>query len=99
MAKRNVFAVPVDAGDSAIVDADCLKSGMGKAEFFRRLLRWYSAQDDVVRGTVMATVPESVAVDVAKLVLERLAAGKPVPTFQKIYGSVGTPPPRGNKQK
>lgn len=51
--------------------------GLPRKLIVERLLVWAAAQTDVVRGAVLKTIPSSVAPDVARLTLERLA-GEPV---------------------
>jgi hypothetical protein len=64
--------VPPDA--MAVIDGECGMSGMAKREFVSRVFRWWAAQTDVVRGSILESIPSSVRVDVARLVLEKMAA-------------------------
>lgn len=53
-----------------------------KKDLIERIILWMDAQTDVVKGSIMGTIPPSHRVDVAKLELERLAnsgggSGKP----------------------
>lgn len=95
MAKRNVIAVPLDDGTVDVVDADCRRTGMGKSEFFRRLVAWYSSQDEVSRGVMLGTLPQSITTDVARVMLERIAAGGAAPNYQR-RGGPGRP--KGGKK-
>lgn len=83
--------VPLGEESQGVVDADCIESGMPKVEFLRRLLTWYAAQNDVVRGTIRGTIPPSVAPDVARMILDRMANGESLPSYQKLVGSIGGP--------
>lgn len=49
-------------------------TGLTKAELFRRLLKWFDAQADVVQQEILGTLPESLRTgDIAKIVLEKMA--------------------------
>ena len=43
-------------------------------EGMSRLIRWFIQQDDVIQGEVLGTIPESMRTDVARLMLQRMAA-------------------------
>lgn len=69
--------VPIELTDEAkdLVDRECESLGMTRKAMVEKLIRWYVAQGDVVRGSILGTIPESVRVDVARLALERLGGG------------------------
>lgn len=73
MTTQNVIAVPIQPAQQKILDDECDRTGMSKREMVKRLLLWFAAQDEVIRGSILGTLPPSVAVDVSKLDPGRLA--------------------------
>jgi hypothetical protein len=47
--------------------------GMSQREMTKRLYEWLVGQDEVVRAAVLRQIPKSVAPDVARIVLARMA--------------------------
>ena len=48
-------------------------AGMSQINGVNRLIEWFCSQDEVTRAVVLGMVPKSIAPDVARMVLERLA--------------------------
>lgn len=63
--------IPADAME--VIDAECERTGMAKRDFVSRVFRWWGSQTDVIRGSILEHLPDSVRVDVARIVLERMA--------------------------
>ena len=53
------------------------RNGMTQKELVARLINWFSQQDHVVQQIILGQIPQEVAPDVAKLMLERIADEKP----------------------
>jgi hypothetical protein len=53
------------------------RNGMTQKELVARLINWFSAQDHVVQQIILGQIPQEVAPDVARLMLERIADEKP----------------------
>lgn len=71
--------VPIELSDEArdLVDTECTKFGFSRKAVVESLVKWYASQEDVVRASIMGSIPESMRVDVARMALERMAkAGK-----------------------
>ena len=48
-----------------------------KKDLIERIILWMDAQTDVVKGSIMGTIPPSHRVDIARMELERLARPNP----------------------
>jgi hypothetical protein len=70
---------PIELTEDArkIIDAHHDSLGMSKKMIVEKIMAWFAAQNDVVRGSILGTLPESVMVDVARITLERMAQAKP----------------------
>jgi len=53
------------------------RNGMTQKELVARLINWFSQQDHVVQQIILGQIPQEVAPDVAKLMLERIADAAP----------------------
>jgi hypothetical protein len=49
------------------------RHGMTQVAMMSRLVEWYSAQNEVVQGSLMGHFPKEIEADVARLVLEKIA--------------------------
>lgn len=74
MKERKPSQIKMTAEADAVIVAELKRCGMTKIELLSRVVSWYCQQDDVVRGAVAGIIPPSVAPDVARYVLERMAA-------------------------
>jgi hypothetical protein len=72
MAKRNILTLDIQPEGHKVLDDECDRTGMSKREMVKRLLEWFAGQDEVIRGSILGTLPPSVAVPVAKLDPSRL---------------------------
>ena len=73
-ARRRNLPISLNDGAQEVLKQARRDSGMPMTEILERVLRWFAAQDDVVRATVLGSIPEALRVDVARLTLERMAA-------------------------
>jgi hypothetical protein len=71
--KRNMTPVELTGEARQIMDAEIATTGMTRTVFLTKLIRWFVSQDDVVRATILETIPESLRADVARMALERAA--------------------------
>jgi len=51
------------------------RNGMTQKELMSRLINWFCTQTEITQQAVLGQIPREIAPDVAKMVLERLAAG------------------------
>ena len=49
------------------------RNGMTQRELMARLIEWFCQQDQVVQQTVLGQIPESIAPDVARMLLARMS--------------------------
>lgn len=73
---RNVVSVPLYDKEEAIVVQFIAETGMSKIEFFSRLLKFFSEQDDVIQRQILGINAKSIEVDVAELMLRKMADRK-----------------------
>lgn len=73
MAKRSILVLDVQSSAKEAIESECGRTGMSQRELSKRLFEWFAAQDEVIRGSILGTLPPSVAVDVSKLDPGRLA--------------------------
>jgi hypothetical protein len=71
--KRIVMNIEIPSDAMDVIDAECERTGMAKRDFVSRVFRWWGGQSDVIRGSILGHLPESVRQDVARIVLERMA--------------------------
>jgi hypothetical protein len=72
--KRDFLKIQVAPAEREAFTAVYTDKGMTQIEATTRLVRWFLDQDEVVQGTILRSIPQSVRVDVARLALERIAA-------------------------
>ena len=51
------------------------QSGMTQVAMLSRLVEWFANQPDIIQAAVMGHYPPEIQVDIAKLILKRLASG------------------------
>ena len=49
------------------------RTGMTQKELVGRIINWFAQQDRTVQQIILGQIPQEIAVDVAKLMLERMA--------------------------
>jgi len=98
MAKRT--SIPASSLSLATVKRIKDKFDQSEQYVLDRLLPWFEQQPDELQSAILRGVPETLEPWYAKMLLERLAAGKkPKPPQEVGTGStIGTPkrPPRGS---
>ena len=70
---REDWRVKIRPDVSGPADEVFSRFGMSRAEALERLLAWVAESDDVVQAAVLGSLPESIAPDIARLVLEKMA--------------------------
>jgi hypothetical protein len=73
---KNVIPIAVLPSAKAAITNIAKKHGMKELTIATRVYEWFAQQDDVVQKAILRMLPEAYEVDVAKLALERIAAGK-----------------------
>jgi hypothetical protein len=73
---RNVVSVPLYEREEAIVIQFITETGMSKIEFFSRLLKFFSTQEDVIQRQILGINAKSIEVDIAELMLRKIAERK-----------------------
>lgn len=75
VAKRDFVKIQLTPAAKAKFEALYDAKGMSQIKAATRLVEWLLDQDEVVQDAVLGTLPKSIRVDVARLVLERMGAG------------------------
>ncbi len=73
MSERDIIKIAVTPAAKQVIETVGERYGMTQIELASRLYLWLAEQDEVVQASVLGILPESVAADVAKLVLARMA--------------------------
>lgn len=76
MARRYNMQVEVPADVRTVMDEVCSRTGMTKVCAIGRLLEWFAQQDEFTQLAVLGIVSEGMQQDMARTILERLAAGE-----------------------
>jgi hypothetical protein len=97
MSERQIIKIAVtnDAKDAIEQVAD--RYGMSQIEMASRLYRWFAEQNEEIQATILDLLPRSVAPDVARLVLKKMAAQKPK-AAKRAAASTRTTPAKGNRK-
>ncbi len=74
MTQREIIKIAVEPDAKQAIDAACQRYGMSQIELASRMYRWFARQDETVQASILDLLPSALAPDVAKLVLQRLAA-------------------------
>lgn len=59
-----------------IIISESERTGMDRTELVTRILDWFARQDEGLRAMILGILPESLHVDVARAILEKMAAGE-----------------------
>lgn len=71
------------------------RTGMTQKELVGRIINWFSQQDRTVQQIILGQIPQEIAVDVAKLMLEKMAReamNNPVPPPRETRRQLATAP-------
>lgn len=77
MADRDIIKIAVEPTAKQAIDEACQRYGMTQIEMASRIYRWFAKQDEAVQASILEILPGSLAVDVARLALERLTGATP----------------------
>lgn len=75
VAIRNVIKISVTPAAKSAIEKTADETGMKEIAVASRLYEWFAAQDDVLKKGLLGLLPRGFEADVAKMALERIAAG------------------------
>lgn len=87
MSDRDIIKIAISPDAKVAIDDVCDRYGMSQIEMASRLYMWFADQDEVVQAAILAILPKEVEVEVAKMVLERVAEGKTTEFAPRPKGS------------
>ncbi len=73
MVGRDIIKIAVEHSAKQSIDEACRRYGMSQIELASRVYRWFAEQDETIQAAILDILPEDVAPDIARLLLERLA--------------------------
>jgi hypothetical protein len=73
MSERDIIKIAITPQAKRAIEAVCERYGMSQIELASRLYTWLADQDEVLQAAVLGILPDSVAPDVAEMVLQRMA--------------------------
>jgi hypothetical protein len=76
MAARIIVRIELTPGAKDRLNDLSDKAGMTQVAMLSRLVEWFANQPDIIQAAVMGHYPPEIQVDIAKLILKRLASGK-----------------------
>jgi hypothetical protein len=76
MNTRIIMRIEVEPESKIRLDEFCDRTGMTKVAAVSRLIDWFAKQPDTVQAIVQGLFPSLIEVDVASLILKRLASKK-----------------------
>ncbi|MBI1368962.1 MAG: hypothetical protein GC162_09950 [Planctomycetes bacterium] len=79
MTEREIIKIAVSPKAKAAIESMCQRYGMSQVELASRLYLWLSEQDELIQTAVLGILPESVAPDIAAMVLRKLAGESGTP--------------------
>ena len=77
MSERQIIKIAVTHEAKDAIEQVADRYGMSQIELASRLYRWFGDQDEAIQATILDLFPGSVAPDVARLVLKKMASQKP----------------------
>jgi len=71
--------INIELADGAKVALERVRqrNGMTQKELVGRLIQWFCAEDEVLQQVILGQIPEAIAPDVARIVLQRIADAAP----------------------
>lgn len=76
MSEPRQIQIKLTADAFELINRECVRTGMTKLEMISRVVGWFARQDEIVRAAVVGTIPASIAPDVARLALQKMAASE-----------------------
>ncbi|MFA7238239.1 MAG: hypothetical protein WC058_15370 [Phycisphaeraceae bacterium] len=77
MTDRDIIKIAVEPSAKQAIDEACRRYGMTQIEMASRIYRWFAEQEETIQASILEILPGSLAVDVARLALERIAQRPP----------------------
>jgi hypothetical protein len=75
VALRSIIKISVTPAAKSSIEKTAAETGMKEISVASRVYEWFAAQDDVVKKAMLGLLPKGYEADVAKMALERIAAG------------------------
>jgi hypothetical protein len=82
--------IKVRADAKEMIEELCDESGVSQVELLTRMVRWVYAQDDRMRGLILAKTPTAVQVDTVDLIRQQM---------KKAVASSGAPRPAKSRKQ
>ncbi len=76
MAKRIIMRIELTSAAKESLQDFADRAGMTQFAITSRLVEWFSTQPETIQSAVLRRYPAEIEVDVAKLLLKRMAEGK-----------------------
>jgi len=73
MVEREVIKLGVTPATKEVIESVSRRYGMSQIEMASRLFQWFAEQDETVQTAILGLIPASIAPDVARILLERMA--------------------------
>jgi hypothetical protein len=77
MAKRIIMRIELTPSAKESLQSFAERSGMTQFAITSRLVEWFASQPETIQSAVLNRYPSEIEVDVAKLILKRMA-GEPI---------------------
>lgn len=74
MPKRFITRIELTVPTRAALTSLSKTKGMTQVAVLSRLVNWFATQPDTIQNAVLGMYPAAISVDVAKLILEKMAA-------------------------
>ena len=105
MKEREIIKIAISTEAKIAIDQACDRYGMSQIEMASRFYMWFAEQDEVLQAAILGILPKTVEVDVANLILERIADGqtssfvpRPKKSRRLVEGTTRTPGRRHKKK-
>jgi hypothetical protein len=70
---REIIKIAVSPEAKQAIERVCARYGMTQIELASRLYTWLAGADEVTQAAVLGILPDTVASDIARLILQRMA--------------------------
>ncbi len=74
MPSREIIKIAVEPEAKRSIDLAAQRYGMSQIELASRVYQWFATQDETVQVAILDLLPRGIRSDVAKMLLERIAA-------------------------
>ncbi len=76
MSKRFITRIELTVPTRSKLTDVSHSNGMTQVAVLSRLVQWFAAQPDTIQAAILGRYPVEIEVDVAKLILQKMASGK-----------------------